>query len=197
MRLSYARIELNSVAAIVLAAGASLRLGTPKQCIRLGAETLLERAVRVAREADLNPIFGVVPANLSIEPIPIGMRRVVNQEAAEGMASSVRAGLRALATNGSIVSGAVFLACDQPAVTAQHLRELANGDTDIVASAYAGRKGVPAYFPSAAFQSLFDLRGDAGARDLLLNARAIPLTGGELDIDTIQDLDQARKLYPT
>jgi molybdenum cofactor cytidylyltransferase len=188
---------MNSVAAIILAAGTSLRLGTPKQLVRLGAETLLERTVRVAVEAGLSPVYGVVPADLLIEYMPEGMIPVVNQNAAEGMASSIRAGLRALAANNDAVSGAIILACDQPAVTADHLRELARGASRVVASAYSGRKGVPAYFPTEVFEALLALRGDVGARDLLQNASAIPLSSGELDIDTIEDLNRARKLYLT
>jgi molybdenum cofactor cytidylyltransferase len=188
---------LRRVAAIVLAAGASLRLGTPKQLARLGAETLLERTVRVAFEAGLKPVYGVIPADLTIKPAPMGMMTVVNHEAAEGMASSIRAGLRALETDGAVVSGAIILACDQPAVTAAHLRELAEGNGDVVASAYSGRKGVPAYFPATAFEALAALRGDLGARDLIQNARAVPLPYGDLDIDTAEDLNRARKFYST
>jgi CTP:molybdopterin cytidylyltransferase MocA len=185
---------MGSTAAIILAAGASLRLGTPKQLVRLGEETLLERTARVALEAGLSPVLGIVPPNLRIEPSPGGMTLVVNQQAAEGMASSIRAGLRALDPSVTI-SGAIILACDQPAVTAGHLRELAKHPGEVVASAYARRKGIPAYFPSAVFPLLLALRGDVGARDLIQNARAVALPGGELDIDTIEDLDRARKLY--
>ncbi len=181
----------------MLAAGASQRLGRPKQLVRLGAETLLARTVRVAIEAGLSPVLGVVRADLSIEAAPAGMVRVVNQQAAEGMASSIRAGLRTLADGGAKVCGVLILACDQPAVTAEHLRQLAYGGTEVMASAYAGRKGIPAYFPEAVFEALLALRGDLGARDLLQSARAIHLPGGELDIDTIEDLDQARRLYET
>jgi molybdenum cofactor cytidylyltransferase len=188
---------MGSTAAIILAAGSSLRLGTPKQLVRLGDETLLERTVRVALEAGLNPVLGVVSPDLLIKPEPSGMTRVINREAAEGMASSIRAGLRALDSNSSIVSGAIILACDQPAVTALHLRELANGAGDVVASAYSGRKGVPAYFPRTVFEALLALHGDLGARDLIQNARAVPLPDGDLDVDTIEDLNRARKLYLT
>ncbi len=186
---------MGPVAAIVLAAGASARLGTPKQLIRLGTETLLARTVRIAFEAGLSPVYGVVPSDLPIQPAPPGMVRVVNPDAAEGMASSIRAGVRALAADFPTTRGVIILACDQPAVTADHLRELADGGTDIVASAYAGRRGVPAYFPRAVCEALLALRGDAGARDLLREARAVPLPGGELDIDTARDLEVARKLY--
>lgn len=186
---------MSSVAAIVLAAGASHRLGTPKQLVRLRSETLLERAVRVAFEAGLEPVLGVLPAGLLIDPAPVGMVSVVNHEADEGIASSIRTGVRALAARSPDCSGAVLLACDQPAVTASHVRELAHGDADVVASGYSGRKGVPAYLPRAFFDTLLALRGDLGARDILRDARVIPLPGGELDIDTLQDLERARREY--
>ena len=50
------------IAAVVLAAGASTRLGEPKQLIEIGGETLLERAIRVAREAGCTPIVVVLGA---------------------------------------------------------------------------------------------------------------------------------------
>ena len=181
-----------SVAAVVLAAGASTRLGQPKQNVRLGGESLLERTVRIAHLAALEPIFVVVGAGQthSLNPHAIIL---VNESAAEGMASSVRTGIAAAIA--AQVDGAVILACDQPAVTEAHLRELADSRDEVVASAYAGRKGVPAYFPRSAFTELMELRGDSGARDLLREARAILLSNGELDIDTAEDLKRAREVY--
>lgn len=161
--------------------------------MRLGAETLLERAVRVAHEARLHPVFGVISPDLQLNPAPLGMIAVVNEEATEGIASSIRAGLRALRADGPEVTGAVLLACDQPAVTAEHLQELASGGSELIASIYCGRKGIPAYFPNSAFSGLLNLRGDIGARDLLRDARAISLPGGEIDVDTVEDLRQARQ----
>jgi molybdenum cofactor cytidylyltransferase len=185
------------VAAIILAAGASTRLGSPKQLIRLGSETLLERTVRIAIEAGLAPVYGVVSANLPSGACYRPMIRVLNTEASEGMASSIRAGLRAAESGPPPLPGIVMLTCDQPAVTAKHLRELALGGADVIASAYAQRKGVPAYFPASVFPQLRALRGDVGARELLKAARAIDLPGGELDIDTPGDLEQALRMYST
>jgi molybdenum cofactor cytidylyltransferase len=139
-------MKTNAVAAIILAAGASTRLGSPKQLIRLGTETLVERTTRIAAEAGLNPIYGVVSANLPPEACSNRMIRVINPEAYKGMASSIRAGVRAAESGTSTLSGIVMLTCDQPAVTAKHLRELARGGTCVIGSAYAQRKGVPAYF---------------------------------------------------
>lgn len=190
--------EFKPVAAVILAAGASRRLGTPKQLVRLGNETLLERTVRIAHEAGLSPVVGVVPANLQAIGTDIsGMRRVVNNESTEGMASSIRAGIRALLDEEIKVSGAVVIACDQPAVTPGHLHSLAQGGGDVLASAYSGRRGIPAFFPLAAFEALLALHGDVGARHLLRDANALPLANGELDIDTLQDLERALLLYLT
>jgi molybdenum cofactor cytidylyltransferase len=191
------------VVSIVLAAGFSRRLGSAKQMARLGDATLLERAVNTALGAELKPVFVVLReeqktafcvANVDNFRPESAVVPVVNPEAAEGMASSVRAGVRR-ATNVEGAAGVVLLACDQPAVTAEHLRELARGGDEVVASSYAGRKGVPAYFPARLFPELLQLRGDVGARGLLETARAVELPGGELDIDTVEDLERAVRLY--
>ncbi len=183
------------VAALVLAAGASLRFGSPKQRIRLGGDTLLERAIRVAVEAELDPVYGVISPDLANEPTPQRMIPVINHDAIEGMASSIRCGVRALQSAGPHFSGAILLACDQPSVTARHLKQLAGGGNGVLASAYAGRKGIPAYLPAAMFGELLSLQGDFGARELLKSARSLHLPGGEFDIDTIEDFEQARKVY--
>lgn len=181
---------------MVLAAGASTRLGEPKQNVRLsletGAETLLEGTARVAREAGLAPVFAVVAPGYSLPP-GTGAQLVINEEPSEGMASSIRVGVAA--ATAADAEAVVILACDQPFVTAEHLKALAESRDEIAASAYAGRKGVPAYFPARVFEDLLLLRGDAGARGLLREAREIPLKRGELDIDTAEDLKRARELY--
>jgi len=194
------------VVSIVLAAGFSRRLGSAKQMARLGDATLLERAVNTALAAGLKPVFVVLReeqktafcvANVDNIRPESGVIPVVNPEAPEGMASSVRAGVRAAANAEGVAgaTGVVLLACDQPAVTAEHLRELARGGDEVVASNYAGRNGVPAYFPARLFSELLQLHGDVGARGLLETARSVELPGGELDIDTVEDLERAVRLY--
>jgi CTP:molybdopterin cytidylyltransferase MocA len=185
------------IAAAVLAAGASTRLGEPKQLAKLAGETLLERAVRTAREAGCEPVVVVLGAEQ--ERVRAGCAlgdavTAVNDEWREGMASSIRVGIRTLLANASAVEGAVVMTCDQPAVTAAHLRALAARGA-VTASGYAGRRGVPAYFPAAAFAGLMALRGDAGARELLVAAGAVELPGGELDVDTAAELKEAERRF--
>jgi molybdenum cofactor cytidylyltransferase len=182
------------VAAVVLAGGASLRLGTPKQLIRLGGEALVERTVRICREAGCDPVVVVlgsaadkVRSTCSLEDAMV----VMNRHWHEGMASSIAQGVSALEDG---VDGCVITTCDMPAVLPDHLRRLADSG-EMTASAYAGRHGVPAYFPRDRFPQLMSLTGDTGARDLLKSCPAIPLDGGELDIDTPQDLERAIELF--
>jgi CTP:molybdopterin cytidylyltransferase MocA len=186
-----------TVAAIILAAGASRRLGQPKQLVQLGSETLLDRAVRVASEAGCAPVLVVLGAEADLIQSRCdlsGAIPVLNDRWAEGMATSIRAALEMFHVEQFKVDGAMLMVCDQPAMTAEHLRVLA-ATGRITASEYAGRRGVPAYFPASTFTELADLTGDAGARELLRAAEAVPLAGGELDVDTPEALEEARRRF--
>jgi molybdenum cofactor cytidylyltransferase len=188
-----------SVAAIVLAAGASRRLGQPKQLLMLDGETLLARSVRLAGEAGVAPILVVVGARAELigAAVPPGIATVVmNEDWEQGIASSIHAGVNALNAG---ARGALILACDQPRLSAEHLRGLietfdAQGVASIVASAYAGVVGIPAVFPREAFPHLLALSGDKGARALLMYPPcpliALPFEGGEVDIDQPDDMAQ-------
>ena len=190
------------VAAIILGAGASRRLGEPKQLVRFRGETLLERAVRLAEEAGASPAITVLGAHFFEICQAIPQRnsiRVLNDRWQQGIASSIHAGLNALAAIKSATSGVLLLPCDQPRLTAEHLRALleafaSNAEAAIVASRYAGTLGIPAIFPRSIFPRLLKLRGDQGARGLLVKPLceliAVEFAGGEIDIDTPEDLAQ-------
>jgi len=182
--------------AVVLAAGASTRLGQPKQLVTLGGERLLERAVRVARQAECDPVVVVLGASAEkiLAECNLALASVVlNPHWSEGLASSIRRGVETIA---GCCDAAILMTCDQPAVTAAHLRRLIEGSREApVASSYAGRRGVPACFQAAQFAELVRLSGEEGARRLLHLAPVIELPGGELDIDTPLTLEAARALY--
>jgi molybdenum cofactor cytidylyltransferase len=184
-----------NVAAIVLAAGASHRLGRPKQNVVLAGETLLERTTRIVRDAELCPIIVIVRnedehADLVSSPDLIV---AVNQNANEGIASSIRCGVAEASRHA--IAGAVILTCDQPALCPNHLRALIEDAHRITCSAYGDSVGVPAYFPVEFLPSLLQLRGDTGARGLLKTAHAIAAEELKLDIDTEHDLNTARNLF--
>ena len=181
------------IAGVILAAGASTRLGQPKQLVEFGGETLLSRAVRSADEAGCWPIVVVLGADARRVLSRCSLRCVavlVNPWWQEGMASSLRLGIASVTS----WDGVLLMTCDQPAVTPEHLQALADSE-EPTASSYANRRGVPAFFPRSSFPELLKLKGDSGARDLLRQARTIELAGGELDIDTDGDLAEARARF--
>jgi CTP:molybdopterin cytidylyltransferase MocA len=187
------------IPAVILAAGASTRLGEPKQLAMLAGETLLERAVRVAREAGCEPVVVVLGAayvevlagtfGTLGDAIP-----VTNDKWMEGMASSIRLGVRTLGFIAKDAEGVLLMTCDQPAVTVEHLNRIMRRQ-EVKASRYGERNGVPAYFPKKYFSDLMALTGDAGAKGLLSQARSEDLAHGDLDIDTPEDLARARELF--
>jgi CTP:molybdopterin cytidylyltransferase MocA len=182
------------IAAVVLAAGASTRLGEPKQLIVIDGETLLERAVRIALEAGLAPVIVVVQDATLIETLQAhGAQVLLNRKFYEGMSTSIHAGVRW--AGGMKVDGVVLMTCDQPGVTAGHLQDLSAQPESIAGSGYAGKIGIPAYFPSSRFGELMKLSGDAGARELLCGARAVNCEALGLDIDTEDDLKRAREMF--
>ena len=194
-----------SIAAIVLAGGASSRLGQPKQLLMHGGETLVRRAIRLATEAGAAPVIAVLGANSELIRAAVDLANsipVINQRWEQGISTSIHAGLHALDEvaldeAAPLSAGALILTCDQPRLTANHLRALmetfvAAAEPSIIASAYADVLGIPAVFPRMAFPQLRALRGDKGARALLAEPTcpliAVPFAGGEVDIDEPGDL---------
>ena len=194
---------MNTVGAIIIAAGSSSRLGQPKQLLIFEGETLLQRAVRIANESGTSPVLVVLGAHRAqIQSQMEGSRAsiVANPDWEGGMASSIREGVRALEAEAPGTGGALLMICDQPAVSAEHLGRMLvafqQNPFSAIASVYAGKRGIPAIFPRGAFADLLALQGDQGARGLLLNPSRmvieIPLENGELDIDRPEDLAHLR-----
>jgi molybdenum cofactor cytidylyltransferase len=182
----------------ILAAGASRRLGFPKQLVELCGEPLVRRAVNSALRSGAAATAVVVGAHASAvrEALrPVQVVTLDNPDWNEGMAASVRVAARWAEDAGF---DALLLAlCDQLALNSAHLdRLLAAGNSrSIVASRYAGKRGVPALFPRCHFFDLFTLRGDRGARELLSrtpNVIEIAWPEGELDLDLPEGLPLAR-----
>lgn len=189
------------VAALVLAAGASSRLGQPKQLVRFHGETLVERAVRIASEAGASPVFVVVGSGYE-DIIPILQasdyepRILINKGWQRGMSTSIALG--ASAAERVDAEDLLVLTCDQVSVTPEHLCQLieASRREHVVASHYYERRGIPALFPEFSFHALQELSGDTGARELLQDdaVLTVPLHGGEFDVDTPEDLERLRIL---
>jgi CTP:molybdopterin cytidylyltransferase MocA len=185
------------IGAVVLAAGASTRLGFPKQLIVHEGEALVRRIARAAVEAGANPVVVVLGANAeTIAPVLSGLpsvTTVVNAAWSRGLSSSLAAGLIALFESAACDAVLVTLA-DQPLVNTAVLRPLLaafDGKRRIVASGYDGTMGVPAVFGREHVDALLRLTGDAGAGAWLRGrsgeVTSVPLDAAAIDIDTASD----------
>ena len=188
----------NKIAALILAAGASRRLGQPKQLIKINGETLLRRTARIASEAGCDPV--IVVLGFEHEKIGEGLgallrvSTVVNPEWEQGMASSLQAGLNAVSRHAP--KSVLVLVCDQPRLTTETLRSLIahhiRSRPDITASRYKGASGVPAIFDRTVVPELMRLRGDQGARKIIAQQKwrveTVEFPGGEIDVDDPADL---------
>ncbi|GAB3647253.1 hypothetical protein GCM10028791_08860 [Echinicola sediminis] len=193
---------------LVLAAGSSKRMGAKKQVLEVNGVSLLKRAVKEALKvgADVTAVVLVEGAASSIkeqvEGLPLEL--VYNPDYKEGMASSVRAGIRHFIKNHPLISHVLIMVCDQVYLEAELLGKLfdkqAETQATIVASYYNGVKGVPALFHRSLFPSLMELNGDMGAKHLIRSHKdvsVVPFPEGGLDIDTQDDyqavLDSRKK----
>ncbi|CAM3767445.1 nucleotidyltransferase family protein [Corallococcus sp. ZKHCc1 1396] len=185
-----------TVAVVLLAAGASSRLGQPKQLLIHEGVPLVRRAAQAALGA--GPVVVVLGARreaVAAELEGLRVRCVDNPDWARGQGSSLQAGLRALPPD---VDGMLVMLCDQLRVEAAHLRALVatfeRTRAPIVASAYAGTRGVPALFSRAVFDELAALPPAEGARGLIARDPSrvveVALAGGEEDVDTARDLSR-------
>ncbi|HEY2340568.1 MAG TPA: nucleotidyltransferase family protein [Steroidobacteraceae bacterium] len=182
--------------AIVLAAGASTRFGSAKQLVRLAGRPLLHTAVTRASEVTGNALI-VVLGSGAAQLAPLLKHSpgsvVINQEWREGLASSIRTGVARLP---AACSAVMLLLADQAAVTAEDLKRLAGSwrkqPQHIAAALYSGSCGAPAIFPRSSFRSLSELRGDTGARALLVRnpdrVVRVPMPSAAVDVDTPEDL---------
>jgi molybdenum cofactor cytidylyltransferase len=187
------------IAGIILAGGGSRRFGRPKLLEIIDGEALIQRAVRAARDAGLDPIVVVLGADgpavrEAIDQLAVQITN--NPDWAEGQSSSVRAGLKMLAPN---VDGAVFLLADMPLVDAKLVSTLVETQrrslAPIVAPWTGERWGNPVLFDRTTFEALSRIRGDQGGRALFekYSIEAVPWgKTAMLDIDTPDDLDTIR-----
>jgi len=182
-------------AAIVLAAGASRRLGTPKHLLHVDGETLLHRAARIAlatAPAQTLVVLGANAAAMREAVADLDVRSVVCDDWQRGQSASLQAGVSALEDG---IEGVLVLLCDQVGLDAAHANTLLQAwhdePTRAVASAYADVIGVPAVLPRAWFADVLRLQGDRGARDLLRrrDAEVVKITAPALarDVDTPRD----------
>ncbi|MDB6132895.1 MAG: 4-diphosphocytidyl-2C-methyl-D-erythritol synthase [Verrucomicrobiales bacterium] len=184
---------------ILLAAGESKRFGSPKQLAHFRGKPLLRHTVETALEAGLGPVNVVLGAvDQPCRDILAGMEVNIIHHAGwkKGMGGSISVGIRPWMGRRNPLKGVIVLLGDQPGVTAAHLRVLAvaSAGHSIVAAAYGGQLGAPAWFAPDKFTRLLLLEGEKGAKTLIAReprVRKIDIPAAAYDIDTLEDLPKA------
>jgi molybdenum cofactor cytidylyltransferase len=197
-----------SCAAVILAAGASSRLGQAKQLLAIAGEPLLRRAVRIADEVGCHPIvvvLGFEADRMCCALDGFNVIVAVNEDWRAGMGSSMRCGVETTLQISPRPEGILLMVCDQVRLSADVLRQLLRlhglAKYPITAARYSGRLGVPTVFSSIFFPDLLEVSGDRGARRILernaVRVGAVDFPEGELDLDTPDDLERSTALRGT
>jgi molybdenum cofactor cytidylyltransferase len=188
---------MHNIAILVLAAGGSTRMGSPKQLLEIEGKSLIRRTCELA--LDLNPsIIAAVLGNAffaisqEIKGLPIMLVENANWE--QGMASSLRTGIKALSKSTANFDAVLMLLCDQPLVNQDYLDRLVrtyrSEALPAAASAYNNILGVPVIFDWEVLRQFASEDGDHGARFLLKDlvkknqVTSLDFPEGAIDLDT-------------
>ncbi|MDZ8050279.1 MAG: NTP transferase domain-containing protein [Aulosira sp. ZfuVER01] len=191
----------STIAIMILAAGASTRMGTPKQLLLYQGQSLVQHITEIAIASVCNPVVVVLGAYLEqIRPQinHLTVNIVENLDWAGGMGASINSGMQFLQNLPQNIDAVVILVCDQPFLSPQIINQLVEAyhstKKSIITCEYAGTLGVPALFSNIFFSDLAELPGNTGAKTIIKNNLAqlfsIPFDRGVIDIDTPQDYEQ-------
>lgn len=195
----------DSIGIILLAAGASARMGEPKQLLRFRGETLLRRAAKTASAVSKKVVVAlgarIEIVRKEIEDLPVKIAENKNWET--GMSGSIKLGLENLSTGANDLSAVIVMVCDQPFVSENLLKKniaiFQTTDSLIVACEYQNTLGVPALFHRKLFPELLALDAETGAKQLIkkyhAQTTAVSFPEGAFDVDTPVDYENLLKNF--
>jgi molybdenum cofactor cytidylyltransferase len=200
-------IATHQIEGIVLAAGLSTRMGTPKLTLEIGGIPIIRHVVRAALESELHRVILVVgpPGSGSAEALGSvaanpRLSQVVNPYPQAGMSSSMRKGMESL---DSEAAGVMILLGDQPGITENIINKLLaafrRAQTKIIVPCVRGRRTTPVIFHGTLFSELMEETGDIGGRNVLKRHadQVVEFEMGQdyddTDLDTPEDLDKMRR----
>ncbi len=194
----------SKIAILILAAGGSSRMGSPKQLLKWKNSNLLNHAISKAIELNVKEIIVVLGANADMIIPEIDHKEVkilINKDWENGLGSSISTGITFINKSFQDIDAALLMLSDQPLIKYDHYLKLikyfSSENKTILATKYNdNRKGVPALFDKFYFKDLIDLNLDFGAKQLISkyaeNVKSIENEQSRFDIDTPE---QYQNLY--
>ena len=195
----------NDYGIVLLGAGSSSRLGTPKQLLVFEGLSLIKNAALIALEitSKVVVVAGAHAEKVQEELQTLRLTVSKNEAFKQGIASSIRVGLSCLLEKYIDIKGVIFMVCDQPYLSAGIINQLiikANtSEKGIVACSYGNSLGIPALFTKKYFKELQQLEGDTGAKKLIMNhmvdVDTVLFPEGITDIDTQEEWAKVMARY--
>jgi molybdenum cofactor cytidylyltransferase len=190
-----------SIGIVILAAGASTRMGTPKQLLHFQGRSFLRHTTEIALASVCEPVVIVLGANAEqirheVSALPVIV--VENQEWRQGMGASIQVGIKTLTDESNNTDAVVLLLCDQPFISVNIINQLVEAfyttAKPIIACQYAETLGVPALFERQFFLELMQLDAHSGAKQVINKyvdlVYPVSFEMGAVDIDTPQDYEK-------
>lgn len=190
-----------NIAILILAAGASSRMGKTKQLLPWGSTTLLGNAIGNAKESNARTVIVVLGANseaIQKEIEKNSIEILINTDWKSGLGSSIACGTEFLLKSSPIPDGILVMLADQPLIDTDYLNAMigtfASHRKGIVATTYQNRAGVPALFAADYFKKMEKLGDDFGAKKIIASHRenVLEMAPGAktIDIDTKSDYER-------
>jgi molybdenum cofactor cytidylyltransferase len=183
------------VAGVVLAAGESTRMKTPKQLLEWQGQPFVRVAAEKARKAGLDPVVVVAGAYRELVEEAVGdlvIDLVHNPEWKAGQSTSVKAGIDALPEG---IGAVIFFLVDQPKIPVNFIETLLDTHTRTLASIVAPmvdyQRNNPVLFDRVTFKDFSAIEGDAGGRQIFSKHQVtwVPWVDSSvfIDVDTMED----------
>ncbi|MFM7486100.1 MAG: NTP transferase domain-containing protein [Cytophagales bacterium] len=191
---------MRNLTILILAAGSSKRLGQPKQLVKFQGHSLLQRTVTIAYACtqQVAVVLGSQYEQHHQHIAHLDVAIIPNAHWQKGMGNSLKAGMLGVLSQWPATTEVIVLVCDQPRLTSDHLQRLikrsGQSSNRVICSSYLNTLGVPALFKNEMFGNLLSMADSEGAKKLiqqnLEDVDSIYFEGGELDIDTPDDLQK-------
>lgn len=197
--------KTSNIAIVILAAGASSRMGSPKQLLNWGDDSLIRHAIHTALELQYTEVIVVLGANYDlietkIKDLPITILK--NEYWNLGLGKSIACAADYVLKSKPKTQGLLITLADQPLIDSSFLNTIIQGflprENQIIATSYNDdKKGVPVLFDAIYFKKLSELSHDNGAKELLKAHESLVKTlkppVKNVDLDSKEDYENLLK----